>query len=532
MKAQRERWGSRIGIILAVAGSAIGLGNFLRFPGLACQNGGGAFMIPYFISFLLLGIPLCWMEWTMGRYGGKLSHGSLPGIFDAIVQRPWAKYAGVLGLFVPLVIFFYYTYIESWCLAYSVFSLAGTHAGVTDPAAMKTALSDFQGLTGGRHMGTAYAFFLVTFAVNLIVIYRGLARGIEFLCKIAVPVLVIGGVLLVVRIFTTAAPVTGHPEWNINNALGFMWNPEFGALKDPNVWMAAAGQIFFTLSVGLGAIMTYASYLREKDDVALSSLTACSMNEVAEVVIGGSIVIPAAFMFFGPAGAKQMSQSIFDLGFVTMPCIFSRIPWGEVFGFYWFFMLFLAGITSSISLMQPVVSFLEDEFGFNRRKAATALGIVCFIVSHACIFGLGAGVLDEFDFWGGTMAITLCALAEVVVFVFWFGINRGWKELHSGADVRLPGPLKYVFYITPFYLGGIVLYWAVFSWIPWILKPCGIELEITLVASPPFIHAVAAAGAVNPVILYARVTLLLFLLALLALIHVAWQRKRSAPASA
>ena len=193
---QRENWGTRLGIIFAVAGSAVGLGNFLRFPGQVCQNGGGAFMIPYFISFLLLGIPLCWIEWTMGRYGGRYAHGSLPGIFDAVVRRPWAKYAGVLGLFVPLVIFFYYTYVESWCLAYSVFSLLGSYAHIDKPEQMKAFLSAFQGLSKGasfNSVGVAYGFFLMTFVANVAVIYLGLARGIELLCKIAIPVLLLAG---------------------------------------------------------------------------------------------------------------------------------------------------------------------------------------------------------------------------------------------------------------------------------------------------------------------------------------------------
>jgi len=385
---KREHWGTKLGIVFAVAGSAVGLGNFLRFPGQVCQNGGGAFLIPYFISFILLGVPLCWIEWTMGRYGGKYSHGSLPGIFDAVVKKPWAKYVGVLGLFVPLVIFFYYTYIESWCLGYSFFSLFGSYKQIVEPAEMGTFLNEFRGLTPGSNLGRAYLFFLVTFFVNMVVIYRGLSRGIEFLCKIAMPILVVGALILVVRIFTLGAPIADKPDQNILNALGFMWNPDFGTLKSPKIWLAAAGQIFFTLSVGLGAIMTYASYLRKKDDVALSSLTACSMNGFMEVVLGGSLVIPAAFLFFGAVGAQEMAKSGFDLGFVTMPCILNRIPWGELFGFFWFFLLFIAGVTSSISLMQPIISFLEDEFGWTRKKAATALGIVCFIVTHFCILNI------------------------------------------------------------------------------------------------------------------------------------------------
>ncbi|MCX7846609.1 MAG: sodium-dependent transporter [bacterium] len=527
----REQWASRFGVILAVAGSAVGLGNFLRFPSQVCQHGGGAFMIPYFISFLVLGIPLCWIEWTLGRYGGRYSHGSLPGIFDAVVKRPWAKYVGVLGLFVPLVIFFYYTYIESWCLAYSVFSLLGTYAKVETPAAMGSFLRAFQGLERNGYfssVGIAYAFFLMTFIANVVVIYKGLVRGIEFLCKVAIPVLLTGGVVLMVRIVTLGTPDPNQVDLNVRNAFGFMWNPSFGVLASPRVWLAAAGQIFFTLSVGLGAIMTYASYLREDDDVVLSSTTAASMNELFEVVIGGSIVIPAAYLFFGPEGALATArQGAFDIGFVTMPVILNRIPFGDIFGFYWFFLLFLAGITSSISLMQPVISFLEDEFGWNRHKAAVALGIVCFVITHACIFGLGVGVLDEFDFWGGTLVITLCAFVEVLIFMRYVGVRRGWAELHRGGDIRLPRWVRYVLYVTPVYLGAIIVCWALLDWVPWIVRPFGMEIGLDFSWEWPWVRWTVARGHVQPAILWTRAGLLVLLVGLMVLVHVAWRRVRA-----
>ena len=122
---KKEQWGSRIGVILAVAGSAVGLGNFLRFPGQAAQNGGGAFMLPYFISLLVLGIPLCWAEWTMGRYGGQRGFNSAPGVFSVVWRNPLAKYFGGIGLLIPLVIYMYYVLIESWCLSYAISYLNG-----------------------------------------------------------------------------------------------------------------------------------------------------------------------------------------------------------------------------------------------------------------------------------------------------------------------------------------------------------------------------------------------------------------------
>ena len=123
--APKEAWSSRLGVILAVAGSAVGLGNFLRFPGLAAQYGGGAFMIAYFISLLLIGIPICWTEWTLGRFGGRNGYHSTAGIFHALLKKPWAKYLGVIGFVVPVIIYMYYVYIEAWALGYAVNALLG-----------------------------------------------------------------------------------------------------------------------------------------------------------------------------------------------------------------------------------------------------------------------------------------------------------------------------------------------------------------------------------------------------------------------
>ena len=149
---KRDNWGSRLGIIMAVVGSAIGLGNFLRFPAKAATNGGGAFMIPYFVSLFLLGIPLMWIEWTLGRYGGGFEHGTAPGIFHSIWQKNrFIKYFGVIGIFGPLVIFIYYTFIESWTLAYSFFALTGNYSAITEQSAMQSFLRGFQGLEHNQY---------------------------------------------------------------------------------------------------------------------------------------------------------------------------------------------------------------------------------------------------------------------------------------------------------------------------------------------------------------------------------------------
>ncbi len=476
MAKKRQTWGSRLGIIMAVAGSAVGLGNFLRFPGQVAQNGGGAFMIPYFVSLLLLGIPLMWIEWTLGRFGGGFEHGTAPGIFHSIWQKNrFIKYFGVIGIFGPLVIFVYYTYIESWTLAYSFFALFGKYNAATDQVSMQAFLRGFQGLEKnqffGGGIGVAYLFFVVTFILNCWVIFYGIKAGIEKLCNIAMPLLFIFGFGLMIRVLTLGAPDAGKPDWNIINGLGFLWNPDFSALKSAKVWLSAAGQIFFTLSVGIGVILTYASYLSKGDDVVLSGLTAVSTNEMAEVVLGGSIVIPAAFVFFGPTEIGNIARSgMFNLGFVTMPLVLSKLHFANIFGFFWFMLLFLAGITSSVSLAQPAVAFLEDEFDINRKKAVGIFTVVSFILCQVPIFFLSKGVVDELDFWGGTFFLVVFATVETILFAWVFGMEKAWQEAHQGAAMRVPGIYKFIIkYITPMFLLIILGFWFFQQWVPVIL---------------------------------------------------------------
>ncbi len=509
---KRDAWGSKLGIIMAVAGSAVGLGNFLRFPTQAVQNGGGAFMIPYFIALLLLGIPLMWIEWAIGRYGGVFGNGTGPGALNALWRNRFIKYFGVIGIFGPLVIFIYYTYIESWLLGYTVLSLTPGYAqaAAVGQTGFKDFLSGYQGVAHNEYfsgISTAYVFFLLTFMINFLVIKRGVAKGIELVSKIAMPLLVVAGLLVMIRVLTLPALI--RPDWNVVNALKFFWTPDFSVLKNPQVWLAAAGQIFFTLSVGIGVILTYASYLKKDDDVVASGLTAVGANEFCEVVLGGSIVIPAAFIFFGATGAIAVAQSgAFNLSFVTMPLIFSQIQYGAVFSFLWFMLLFLAGVTSSISLLQPAVAFLEDEFNVSRDKAITWLATATFVLCQPAIFFLSHGVVDELDFWGGTFCLVLFGTIEVIVFTWLFGIDKAWKEIHLGANFRIPIVYKYIMkYITPTFLLAILGSWLYQN-------------------APKIITMANVAVADRPYVLATRVGLLLLFISLSVLVHIAWRNKK------
>lgn len=502
----RQTWGSRLGVILAVAGSAVGLGNFLRFPVQAAQNGGGAFMIPYFIALLLVGIPLMWIEWTIGRYGGGFGHGTAPGIFHSMHQKNrFIKYFGVIGMFGPIAIFLYYCYIESWLLGYLFYSLTPTYNEMLKLGKMDEFFGNY--INVSSVLSPAYIFFIITFVLNFIILYFGIRGGIEKVATIAMPVLLLLGIIIAVRVLTLGITPDTQTPYKVINGLGFLWNPDFNALKDMKVWLAAAGQVFFTLSVGMGVIITYASYLKKEKDVVLSGLASASTNEFVEVIIGGSIIIPAAFAFFGPEKMVEIAKGgAFSLGFITMPIILEKIPLTVIFSFLWFLLLFLAGITSSISMLQPAIAFFEDEFNATRKKAVFIIGIVTFILMQPAIFFIGKGVVDELDFWGGTFALVLFATFEVIMFSWVFGIEKAWDEVHKGAQMEVPKIYKFILkYITPLFLVFILIGWFIQQGIPFILMK-GVD-------------------AVNkPFIIGTRIGLLVLLLILIVFVKIAWKK--------
>jgi neurotransmitter:Na+ symporter, NSS family len=468
IKGVRDLWQSRTGLILAMAGSAIGLGNFLRFPVQAAENGGGAFMVPYIIAFFVVGIPLMWTEWAMGRYGGQRGHGTTPKVFELFWQSPAAKYFGVLGLWIPLVVAIYYIYIESWTLGYSIHFLLGSSPklalGADSANDYIEPFSNFLGAYIGSSSGAnilspslmAYGAFVVTLGVNFYILLRGISRGIEVFAKFALPALFIMALVLLVRVITLKTSNGSALE-----GLNFLWNPDFNALKSPGVWVAAAGQIFFTLSLGFGAMITYASYVKSDQDIALTGLTSATLNETVEVVLGGSIAIPAAVAFFGVAGAVSIAQSgAFHLGFVSLPAIFASMPAGQFFGFLWFFLLFFAGLTSSVAILQPTISFFQDEFGIRRTSSVViTMAIVCLSVLMVIFVN---ETLDEWDFWAGTIGVVLLGFLEIVIFMWAFGREKAWAEINRSGIIQVPRIFYYILsYVTPLFLLVIMIWWGV-----------------------------------------------------------------------
>ncbi|MCS5618852.1 MAG: sodium-dependent transporter [Myxococcota bacterium] len=472
----RNQWTSRVGVIFALAGSAVGLGNFLRFPGQAAENGGGAFMIPYFIAFLFLGIPICWAEWTMGRMGGKMGHHSSPAIYGAVAgSRGW-RYMGSLGVLIPIVIYMYYVVIEAWCLGYALAYLTGSIDLGSDPALYSEQSAAFfgnfvgiesNGFTSNGSIDTSFLLWGFVFAINFFLIYRGVSKGIEAFCKIAVPSMAVCAVIVLVRVLTLGTPNPELPDQNVLNGLGFMWNPKpmsgseswLASLADPDIWLAATGQIFFSMSVGFGIIINYASYLKRDKDVVLTGLTASTTNEFFEVCLAGLITIPAAFIFLGAAGT---TGGTFGIGFNALPIVFLHMPGGSFFGFLWFFMLFLAAITSSLSMLQPGIAFLEEGLNIDRNKSVTLLGLLTAAGSLFVVYNSkGLAALDTMDFWVGTAMIFVLATLQVILYGWVLGIEKGVEETKRGAELTLPSIFGFVIkYVSPVYLLSIFGLWC------------------------------------------------------------------------
>ncbi len=455
----REHWGSRIGVVLAASGNAVGLGNLLRFPSKVAMYGGGAFIIPYLVSLTLLGLPLMWVEWMAGRYGGVRGHGSTVGIMGAITgKNNWARLLGIFGIAAPILIVFYYIYIESWTLGFALHSLFGN---MPKPVITDSTLQALQPFANFLKSYTApsfeaYIFFLLTFFLNWLVLHRGIRKGIEFVSEIGMPMLIFMGIILMIVIFTSRGV---HPGWSAVKGLEYIWKPDFSAIFRGDVWIEAAGQIFFTLSLGMGAIAVYASYVKEREDIVLAGVATASTNEFVEVIIGSSIAIPAAFLFFGPESIKDLaSAGTFRLGFMSMPAVLNSLPFGFFWSFLWFFLLFIAAFTSSIALIQPMIAFLEDELNMPHRKAVAISMILVFIGANLSIFV--PGYIDELDFWAGSFMLILFGIVEIIFFVWIFKPERFIEELNKGAHIKVPKILAYITgFVTLVFLSVILVVW-------------------------------------------------------------------------
>ncbi|MFI3244507.1 MAG: hypothetical protein R3Y56_09675 [Akkermansia sp.] len=510
-----EQWSSKAGVILAVSGCAIGFGNFLRFPGLAAEYGGGAFMVVYFIALFLLGIPLAWMEWTLGRHVGRYGKHSVIAAYESIAQYPIWKYLGLSSMITIMALSMYYLFIEGWTLGYTYHMLMGD-LNLSQPQHYKDFFFNF---TGQESDGSIFQldksnviiFTLLAVSANIYLICKGISKGIEAFCKWSVPLMLGLALLLLIRVLTLGTPDATQPERNVEAGLGYMWNPDKTILEctdaqgntstlsmlpakstaqqqeqalqtaqaqhpnsevklvrisfaqgllNPELWIEAVGQIFFSLSIGVGSVLTYASYVSRKEDIALSSLTANIANSIVEVSIAGMMIVPASICFLGITAAAGASG--YALGFEVLPQVFAAMPAGQFFGLCFFVLLFISALASSVADITAVTVFLEDYWNLSHRRSLAIIitliligtGLVCWFTSDKLI------ALNTLDFFFGTLTLFIACTIMIIVFTRTWGTDKAVEELQEGALIKLPRALPFIMkWVTPTMLLGIFVAW-------------------------------------------------------------------------
>lgn len=386
-KPVRASWGSKLGLILASAGSAIGLGNLWRFPYIAAENGGGSFLFIYLLCTFSVGITLLFAESALGVKTKSDPAGAFAWI------NPHLKFIGTLGVFTSAIIVPYYSVVGGWIIAYIAKSFC-----MADIGNFETHFSEFIASPVSPVL-YFYAYMLATAAV----VYMGIEHGIEKFCKWMMPLLFLLLLVLMLRVLTLE---------NAWEGVKFFFLPDFSKITAES-WLDAMGQVFFSISVGMGIYITYGSYVKD-DTISISkTMWPVAVLDVSVSLLTGLTIFPAVFAFGLPMNAGP------SLTFITLPAIFADIPLGTFFGIVFFVILLGAAITSSISLMEVVTTFLCDQFKMTRKKAVAAYTALCLVTGTLVSlsfgklsgFKIGGKILfDQFDFLASNILLPVGGL--------------------------------------------------------------------------------------------------------------------------
>ncbi|MCK8824654.1 sodium-dependent transporter [Fuchsiella alkaliacetigena] len=407
---QRENWTSRLGFILAAAGSAVGLGNIWRFPYVAGTNGGAAFLVLYLIAIVLIGYPVMVTEMTIGRKTQKNPVGAFKSLAP---DAPWWL-VGALGVFTGFVILSFYSVVGGWSMAYVVKAANGFIAG-----------TDFGEVFVGHISGVGepllwHATFMF---LTITIIGSGVVKGIQKAVEVLMPILFVLLLILVFRAITLPGAGEG---------LAFYLTPDFSQITG-QTFLEAIGQSFFTLSLGMGAIITYGSYLSDDDNINDNAAYVAGFDTLI-AILAGFAIFPAVFALgFSPDAGP-------GLVFTILPAVFAEMPLGTIFGFLFFLLLTISAITSAISLLEVVVAYVVDEHQWNRKKAAWLAGIIIFIVGIPPLLGystlaevnfLGMDILDTYDWISGNIFLPLGGLLTAVFAGYAWGARETVEEANK-----------------------------------------------------------------------------------------------------
>lgn len=398
---QRDSFGSRFGALVAMAGSAVGLGNLWRFPYLVGENGGAAFIVIYIALSFLICLPIFISEFVVGRRSQKNAYAAFR---DLSGGSAW-KWVGLFTIIVPLVVLSYYSVIGGWSIEYLVKSCTFSFTGNVSQAAMNTMFTDFV-----SSPWTPLIFHTVFLLVTTLIVVIGIKNGIEKFSKVMMPILFF--IVIAIAIYSLTLPGAGK-------GVDYLFNPDFSKI-DAKSCAAALGQAFFSLSLGFGTMMTYASYVDKKENI-LNQSTATAVSDLTFALIAGVAIMPAVFAF----GLDPQSGP--GLVFETLPFVFSQMPAGGFVAILFFIALLVAALTSSISMLEVAVAFLVEEKKLSRIAACSILFVICWVVGAVCSLSFGPlseveiGGRNLFDFFDNLSSNVLMTLGSLltVIFVGW-----------------------------------------------------------------------------------------------------------------
>ncbi len=446
MKNERGGWGSKVAFIFAAAGSAVGLGNIWRFPYQTGMNGGAAFVFVYLIAVFLIGLVVFLAEVSMGRMTKK----NPVGAFKQIKPKgPWFL-VGILGVFTAVMILSYYGVIAGWTLGYAVKSIRGDFSHKLTEEFVQNMFVHFS-----SNIGLNLILFSLFILITVLVVSLGIKGGIEKLTKILMPMLFIILIYLSIRAVLFEGASKG---------LAFYLKPDFTKINS-RVILFAITQAFFSLSLGMGTIMTYGSYISDEDYLPSSALWVVSLDTFV-AIIAGLVIFPTLFTI--PGMSPQQGPA---LVFIVLPVVFSKIPGGAIFGFLFFLLLVIAALTSTISLLEVPVAYLIDEKKWKRKKAAIAVGVLSFIFGVPSILANVKGnffsnlpifkkdFLSIMDLLWGNISLLLGGFLITIFVGYVWGADKAIKEItKNGKKFKLAGLWKiFIKYFVPVVLFVILL---------------------------------------------------------------------------
>lgn len=433
----REGFGSKIGIIAAAAGSAVGLGNIYRFPCELGNNGGGAFLLVYLLIVICLGTPVMLSEFVIGRATQK----NPIGAFKTLRPKSGWPLLGYMGVLCAFIIMAFYSTVAGWTLEYIVKAVGNQFQG-KELATIEAEFDEFHEVGWKNILWQTVFIFLTGF-----VVFKGVVNGVEKYAKILMPVLVV--ILIVLGVRSVTLPGAGE-------GLSFLFKPDFSKITGP-VLISALGQAFFSLSMGMGVLITYGSYIQKNDNMTTTALSVV-LADTFVAVLAGVVIFPAAFSF----GVKPTAGM--GLVFSTLPMIFNQMTGGYIFCVIFFVLLAVAALTSTISLLEVIVAYLVEELHLTRKWATVVASLGCLAVGVFASLSLksdtrltigGLSFFDSLDFLSAKVMLPLGAFF-IVFFVGWvMGKKKFYGEITNEGQLKLS--IKGIIYFIIKYLAPLAI---------------------------------------------------------------------------